>query len=207
MLYLTAELSKPIRLQGAFVSEEEMKKVINFVRGDEPPVYDDSIIEKAGGGTMNMFGGASDDHDALFNDAKKTIVEYGKASASLLQRRLKIGYARAARILDELEEAGIVGPAEGSKPREVFTEHLMPEAEPEMTMAEQTMDSGGVVLDEDEEDEEESEEEEIENEDEEGEENSESDDEDEEDLEEDLEEDNEEEEPEEKDDESHYLEE
>jgi len=204
MLYLTAELSKPVRLQGAYVSEEEMKKVINFVRGDEPPEYDDSIVEKNGGGTMNMFGGASDDQDALFNEAKSTIIQYGKASASLLQRRLKIGYARAARILDELEEAGIVGPAEGSKPREVFTEHLMPEAEPEMTMAEQTMDSGGVILDEEDEEEEPDEDDELEEDEEED------DDEEEEEEEPDEDDDDEEEDEEDEEDkkeENHYLEE
>ena len=126
MLFLTADLSQPKRVQGAFVSEEEMKRVIDNLKGDEPPVYDDSITSKnagsAGGGTMNMFGGASSDYDPLFNEAKQIVIESGKASASLMQRRMKIGYARAARLLDELEEAGIVGPADGAKPREVFTD-------------------------------------------------------------------------------------
>lgn len=148
MLFLTAELSKPKRIQGAFVSEEEMKRVVDAVRGDEPPTYDENIIGKPGnsGGTVNLFGGASDDQDPMFEEAKKIIFESGKASASLLQRRMKVGYARAARILDELEEAGIIGPADGAKPREVFTEHLMPEPEPEMTDREQSLNSGGIVL-------------------------------------------------------------
>lgn len=150
MLFLTAELSKPKRLQGAFVSEEEMKRVIDHLKGDEPPEYDESIVSKnAGGfgaGTVNMFGGASDDYDPLFDEAKRVVIESGKASASLLQRRLKLGYARAARLLDQMEEAGIVGPVDGAKPREVFTEHFQPENEPELTSEEQTMDAGGAPV-------------------------------------------------------------
>ncbi len=148
MLFLTAELSKPKRIQGAYVSEEEMKRVIDYLKGDEPPVYDETIVSKggaSGSGTANLFGGPSDDQDPLFNEAKQLILESGKASASLLQRRMKVGYARAARLLDELEEAGIVGPADGAKPREVFTEHL--EDAPEMPAEEQTMDLGGSVFD------------------------------------------------------------
>ncbi len=155
MLYLTADLSKPKRLQGAYVSEEEMKEIINYLRGDEPPVYDESIVSKGGAaGTMNMFGGPSDDHDPMFEEAKQCVIESGKASASLLQRRIKVGYARAARLLDELEEAGIVGPADGAKPREVFTEHITahggitrPTEPDELDEDEQTMDAGGTVLD------------------------------------------------------------
>lgn len=157
MLYQTAELSQPKRIQGAYVSEEEMKEVINFLKGDEPPEYDDAIVSKnAGGasGTVNMFGGPSDDQDPMFEEAKRVVLESGKASASLLQRRMKVGYARAARLLDELEEAGIVGPADGAKPREVFTEHLRssggiqrPAPEEEMSDDEQTMNAGGSVFD------------------------------------------------------------
>lgn len=150
MLYLTADLSRPKRIQGAFVSEEEMKRVVDHIKGDEPPVYDDSIVSKTAtaGGTMNLFGGPSDDRDPLFEEARAVVIESGKASASLLQRRMKVGYARAARLLDEMEEAGIVGPADGAKPREVFTEHMMPEAEPELPPEEQTMDAGGTIFDE-----------------------------------------------------------
>ena len=150
MLYLTADMSKPKRLQGAFVSEDEMKDIVNFLRGDEPPEYNDAVVAKNGaaiGGTVNMFGGPSDDQDPIFDEAKRIVIESGKASASLLQRRLKLGYARAARVLDELEEAGIVGPADGAKPREVFTEHMAPTPEAEIPEDEQTMDAGGTVLD------------------------------------------------------------
>ena len=94
-----------------------------------------------------MFGGLSDDRDQLFDDAKAIVIESGKASASLLQRRMKVGYARAARLLDEMEEAGIVGPADGAKPREVFTEHFMADSEEEMPVEETTMDAGGTVFD------------------------------------------------------------
>lgn len=137
MLFQTAELSKPVRIQGAFVSEEEMKGVIEYLKGDEPPSYDDSIVEKqsSSGSTANMFGGPDDDRDALFNDAKQAIVEAGKASASFLQRKLKVGYARAARILDELEEAGIVGPADGAKPRDILVTEVELEDDEEETAA------------------------------------------------------------------------
>lgn len=122
MLFQTAELSKPIRIQGAYISEDEMKKVVDYLKSGETPVYDDSIVEKqnSGSGTGNMFGGSSDERDPLFDEAKSAILEAGKASASLLQRRLKVGYARAARLLDELEEAHIIGPGEGAKPREIL---------------------------------------------------------------------------------------
>ncbi len=149
MLFLTAELSKPKRIQGAYVSEEEMKRIVEFLKGNAEPNYNESIVSKGGGvsgGTMNMFGGGSDDQDPLFDEAKRVVMESGKASASLLQRRMKVGYARAARLLDELEEAGIVGPADGAKPREVFSEHLMPEPEGELSEDEQTMDAGGTVF-------------------------------------------------------------
>lgn len=163
MLLLTSDLSKPRRLQGAYVSEEEMKSVVDYLKGDEPPSYDESITTRGAtnSGTMNLFGGPSDDQDPLFDQAKQIVVESGKASASLLQRRMRVGYARAARLLDEMEEAGIVGPADGAKPREVFTpnevsypetrtgqaEHFMPEAEEELPAKEQTLDAGGSVFD------------------------------------------------------------
>jgi DNA segregation ATPase FtsK/SpoIIIE, S-DNA-T family len=151
MLLLTSDMSKPKRIQGAFVSEEEMKRVIKHLKGDEPPAYDESIITKNTGGigTLNMFGGPSDSLDPMFDDAKNIVLETKKASASYLQRRLGIGYARAARLLDEMEEAGIVGPSNGAKPREVFLEHLRMEDEGNMPDEEQTMDAGGAPVFED----------------------------------------------------------
>lgn len=123
MLLSTSELGKPVRIQGAYISEKEVKSVIEYLQGDEEPQYDTSIAEKAPtlkGGTANMFGGPTDDQDPIFEEAKRIVVESGKASASLLQRRLRLGYARAARVLDELEEAGIIGPADGAKPRDIL---------------------------------------------------------------------------------------
>lgn len=122
MLYLSPSLSKPKRLQGAFISENELKAVVNFLKEDEPPQYDLSIVEKGaqGEGSTTVFGATADNHDPLFEEAKDLIVREGKASASFLQRRLKLGYARAARVLDELEEAKVIGPGEGAKPREIL---------------------------------------------------------------------------------------
>jgi len=149
MLLLTSDMSKPKRIQGAFVSEEEMKRVIKHLKGDEPPAYNESVVTKNAGsiGTLNMFGGPSDSLDSMFDEAKQIILETKKASASYLQRRLGIGYARAARLLDEMEEAGIVGPSNGAKPREVFMEHLR--QEDEIPETEQTMDAGGAPIFED----------------------------------------------------------
>jgi hypothetical protein len=95
--------------------------VVEYLKGDEQPEYDDSIVEKSSGaGTMSMFGGPPDDQDPLFREARTAILEARKASASFLQRKLKVGYARAARLLDELEAAGIIGPGDGAKPREIL---------------------------------------------------------------------------------------
>ena len=119
MLHLTAALSKPVRIQGAFLSDEEVRSVVAYLKeggGEDAPSI---ITEPGAGGAGNMFGGG-DDTDEKFGDAKQAVVEAGKASASFLQRKLKIGYARAARILDELEAAGIIGPSNGSKPREIL---------------------------------------------------------------------------------------
>ena len=153
MLYSCAELSKPVRIQGAFISEQELKRIVTHLKGDEEPEYDTSIVEK--GGQTSMFGGGDDaDHDPLFHEAKQLILDSGKASASFLQRRLRVGYARAARILDELEEAGIIGPSQGAKPRELLVTK-------EVAMA--TMDMGGEhnVYNEEEDEEEEEIEEEL----------------------------------------------
>lgn len=119
MLFSSAEMSKPKRLQGAFLSEKEIKRVVEFLKGEERPDYNYEITERQKGSTI--FGGTSDD-EPLLEEAIDVIIQAGKASTSLLQRRLKIGYSRAARIIDLLEEQGIVGPAEGSKPREILIE-------------------------------------------------------------------------------------
>ncbi len=137
MLLSTASMSKPVRIQGAYISEEELKNVVEYLKGDEPPTYDESIVEKqsgGGSGTPSMFGGPNDGQDPLFDEAKVEVIRAGKASASFLQRKLKVGYARAARLLDELESAGVIGPGDGAKPRDILMTDESSDA---------TMDSGG----------------------------------------------------------------
>lgn len=120
MLYVSAELSKPKRLQGALITDEEIERVVDFWRGIAEPVFNDEVTEKQGklGFADSISGG--DDEDELLEEAKDVIIRAGKASASLLQRRLRVGYARAARLLDLMEQQGIIGPADGAKPREIL---------------------------------------------------------------------------------------
>lgn len=121
MLITSNEIPIPKRLQGAFISEAEIGRVVEFVKSRyEPPEYDASVTERAGGGPTVFGNGGGEDADPLIPDAKEEIIRAGKASASLLQRRLKVGYARAARLLDLLEQEGFIGPADGAKPREIL---------------------------------------------------------------------------------------
>jgi len=128
MLYLPPDQAKPRRVQGPYVTEHEVHELVTFLRNQTPVVhYTEEITEQDGTtfgannkGAMSMGGGESGNNDQLFNQALDLINQSDKASASLLQRKLKVGYARAARILDELQEAGYVGAAEGSKPREIL---------------------------------------------------------------------------------------
>lgn len=118
MLFVSAELSKPKRLQGAYVGEKEVERVTQFLKTQGQPEYMTDIVDKPApqiGGSMEDLG-----DDELLSEAKEVILQADKASASLLQRRLRVGYARAARILDLLEEQGFIGPGEGAKPREVY---------------------------------------------------------------------------------------
>jgi S-DNA-T family DNA segregation ATPase FtsK/SpoIIIE len=126
MLFSTAELASPKRIQGAFVSESEITRVVEFIKSKyEPADYDTSVTERSQGGGVAFGGGLPDeDSDPLIPEAKEEILRAGKASASLLQRRLKVGYARAARLLDIMEEKGVVGPADGAKPRKVFIDRM-----------------------------------------------------------------------------------
>lgn len=120
MLFIGNGLSKPKRVQGCFVSDEEIDELTKYLKNASEPQYDDSILDfkmaKGSGGAI----GATDAEDELYDEAVQLVTEAGKASASLLQRRLRVGYARAARLLDILEENGIVGPQEGAKPRDVL---------------------------------------------------------------------------------------
>ena len=121
MLYIPADQSKPSRIQGTYVSEREVEKVVDFLKNKNVPVhYTEEVTTQPVGGTKRGAGGMGDGRDALFEDALRLICQHDKASASLLQRRLSVGYARAARILDQLEESGVIGPGEGSKPRDVL---------------------------------------------------------------------------------------
>lgn len=118
MLFISAELSKPKRLQGAFVSDKDIDAVVAYLKSRAKPDYIKEVSQQATSSTgaeINM-----DESDDLLDEAIEIITRADKASASLLQRRLRVGYARAARILDILEERGIIGPADGSKPREVL---------------------------------------------------------------------------------------
>ncbi len=123
MLLLTATMSKPKRVQGALVTEEEIHKVTDYLRLQSPPQYNDEVVSQpvhlnGKGGVVMDFDGNNDDD--LYNDAIRVVIDSGKASASLLQRRLRVGYARAARLIENMEDQGIIGPADGARPREVL---------------------------------------------------------------------------------------
>ncbi len=123
-LFIAADISKPMRVQGAYLSEEEIKKVTSFIKKNNEVISTDEIkIENGGNGSqanLDLENMDMSDGDELLDEAIELVRAAKKASASLLQRRLKVGYARAARLLDLMEERGIVGPGEGAKPREVF---------------------------------------------------------------------------------------
>lgn len=126
-LFLSGDTAKPRRVQGALVTEKEVKSVVKFIKeqAEETSVGEDNKISidfNANGSVAGTAGGDDDAEDDLYGEAKEVVISAGKASASLLQRRLKVGYARAARLLDILEEKGIIGPGEGAKPREVYAQ-------------------------------------------------------------------------------------
>ncbi|OGK19770.1 hypothetical protein A3D80_03270 [Candidatus Roizmanbacteria bacterium RIFCSPHIGHO2_02_FULL_40_13b] len=124
MLFLPPDQAKPRRIQSPFLSEKDAAAVVTFIKQNVPAVHyteevvnQDVALKGSGGRTV---GSGNENHDALFNQAIDVISSFGKASSSLLQRKLSIGYARAAKLLDQLEEEGFVSGAEGSKPREVL---------------------------------------------------------------------------------------
>lgn len=119
MLYLPKESNQPRRIQGAYVSEKEVTKTVDYLLDQEVANYDPMVVKPAGGqeGGVDTFEG---EEDELYEEAKNIVTKEKKASTSLLQRHLRIGYSRAARIMDLLESNGIIGPAEGSKPRQVL---------------------------------------------------------------------------------------
>ncbi len=145
LLFVSAEIVKPKRIQGAFVSEKEVKRIIDYIKSqavswkgslleDGQGLFENNLAKDLEKGLESGEGGFEQftrEEDSLYQEAKKIVTEAKKASASLLQRRLRVGYARAARLLDILEREGIVGPGEGAKPREVYfprEDNLPPQA-------------------------------------------------------------------------------
>ncbi|GIP14614.1 hypothetical protein J40TS1_02560 [Paenibacillus montaniterrae] len=117
MLFLPMGMNKPIRVQGAFLSDEEVEALVTFVRAQGEVKYNEELVPEL---EEESEDAADDDNDELFDEAARIVIEGNQASVSLLQRRLRIGYTRAARLIDQLEAKGIVGPYEGSKPRTVL---------------------------------------------------------------------------------------
>ena len=126
MLFVSAEIAKPRRIQAAYVSDKEVKKIVKFIKTQNPPVGGEEpsqVIAQELEKTLEQNPETdfmSGEEDPLYEEAKKLVIEAKKASSSLLQRRLRVGYARAARLIDILEERGVVGPGEGAKPREIL---------------------------------------------------------------------------------------
>jgi S-DNA-T family DNA segregation ATPase FtsK/SpoIIIE len=125
MLMLTPSMSKPKRIQGAWVTDEEVVKISDHLRAQSPPQYNDEVVSmpvtlNGKGGVVMDFDRNGDGDDDMYRDAVRVVIDSGKASASLLQRRLRVGYARAARLIENMEEQGLIGPADGARPREVL---------------------------------------------------------------------------------------
>ena len=127
MLYFPAGAAKPTRVQGAFVSDEEVEQIVDFIKSNGTAVYSQELLDsiensgKEAEGTKGSGDASSeDDTDPFLNDAIDTVVETGQASTSFIQRRFKVGYARAGRIIDQMEERGVISGYQGSKPREVL---------------------------------------------------------------------------------------
>ena len=125
MLFFPTGAPKPVRVQGAFVSDKEVEKIVDFLKSNGETTYRDDIteyIEKANCTDKEIDEGIMDDDetDPLLNEAIQTVIETGQASTSFIQRRFKVGYARAGRIIDQMEERGIISGFQGSKPREVL---------------------------------------------------------------------------------------
>jgi S-DNA-T family DNA segregation ATPase FtsK/SpoIIIE len=135
LLFMSQELSQPRRIQGAYVSEEEMIGVTKFIREHNEVVEEHIAIEDQNGNggsapsmngseVLDEFMSSDGDDDELYDEAVEAVAAAKKASASLLQRRLKVGYARAARLLDLMEKNNLIGPGEGAKPREVYMDRM-----------------------------------------------------------------------------------
>lgn len=117
MLFEPIDLNKPVRVQGAFISDQDVENVVKFIKEEQPAEYDDKMMVSDEEIKQEE---AAEDADELFPEALKFVVDQQKASTSLIQRRFRIGYNRAARIIDDMEQRGYIGPANGSKPRQVY---------------------------------------------------------------------------------------
>lgn len=132
MLFSPVGAPKPLRVQGCFASDEEIENVTGYIKKSYQSDYDESVVEQIekiasqdlnGGGKESAAASGDENRDPMLEEAIKCVVEAGQASTSLLQRRLRLGYARAGRLIDEMEQMGIVGPHEGSKSRQVLMSH------------------------------------------------------------------------------------
>ena len=124
MLFKPIDENHPVRLQGSFISDDDVERIVTFIKDQASADYDESfdpgeVSENDFGGGLSANGGSSEG-DPLFEEAKALVLETQKASASMIQRRLSVGFNRATRLMEELEEAGVIGPAEGTKPRKVL---------------------------------------------------------------------------------------
>ena len=129
MLFLPMGANSPTRIQGAYVSDEEIQAIVDYTISQQKAIYDESLTIDRGGSSSSSSAGddnyeSSDEYDdPLYNEIVDFAVRTGKISASLIQRKYRLGYNRAARIIDLLEERGIIGPQNGSKPREVLVKY------------------------------------------------------------------------------------
>jgi S-DNA-T family DNA segregation ATPase FtsK/SpoIIIE len=122
MLFAPAGVSKPARVQGAWVSDDEVNDIVSYIKVRHDATYDEDVIEHLENAAMSDAekDDARDEYDDLLPQAVEMVIEAGQASTSMIQRRLRVGYARAGRLIDEMEKRGIVGPADGAKPRSVL---------------------------------------------------------------------------------------
>jgi DNA segregation ATPase FtsK/SpoIIIE, S-DNA-T family len=120
MLYLSGEMSKPLRVQSPYISETEVKKISSFIKKHNSGTATTIALSETSSDNAMFSSTVGDDDDALYEEARDAVVRAGKASTSYLQRKLRVGYARAARLIDILEDRGVIGPADGSKPRDVL---------------------------------------------------------------------------------------
>ncbi len=131
MLYIPPDLAKPIRIQGCFVSDKEITALIDFLKTQKTTEYNDQItsqpVTSLSNGKSTVISSDGAPHDPLYDSAIKLIQDTGKASTTFLQRKLSVGYARAAKILDEIESTGLIGPSKGAKPRDILMPHAQGE--------------------------------------------------------------------------------